>query len=66
MKDGERARAMCVLAAIELNMSEAMAIEGWWKTIAPEDQAVWRRFQAWVRVLQHRAQNSLPEELKPS
>jgi hypothetical protein len=57
MKDVERARIMCALAAVELNMSECHSIEGWWEGLSEENRHEWLEFQGQVRAYQHGLQN---------
>jgi hypothetical protein len=63
MKDAERARAMCALAAVELNMSELHGIDGWWESLSSENRHDWLEFQGVVRAYQHELQNPV---LSPS
>ena len=57
MKDTERARAMCALAAVEVNLSELHGIEGWWGSLGPENRHRVLEFQGEVRAYQHELQN---------
>ena len=57
MKDGERARIMVALAAVELNLSECCQVEGWWNSLSPGRRHEWLEFQADVRAYQHDVQN---------
>lgn len=57
MNDAERARVMCCLAAIEVNMSECQEVGAWWFQLGPDARHVWLEFQSVVRAYQHAVQN---------
>jgi hypothetical protein len=57
VKDSERARSMCALAAVEINMSELRDIEGFWDLLGPDGRHVWLEELAKVRAYQHALQN---------
>jgi hypothetical protein len=57
VKEVERARAMCALAAVELNMAELRDIEGFWDLLGLEGRRAWLEQLALVRAYQHAVQN---------
>lgn len=63
MTDNERARAMVLLASVELNLSELHSIDGWWESIGPEKRHELLEFQGDVRAYQHSAQNRVCQPL---
>jgi len=57
MKDADRWRAMVLLSAVELNLSELHSIDSWWGSIGPGSRHRLLEFQGEVRAYQHELQN---------
>lgn len=57
MNANERARAMVLLAAVELNLYELQSIDSWWGSIGPLKRHEMLVFQGDVRAYQHEMQN---------
>jgi hypothetical protein len=57
VSDAEKARVMCCLAAIEVNMTECREVVGWWFQLGPGARHVWLEWQSQIRFYQHAVQN---------